>query len=140
MTAAEVLDAKTELKAMHDVTEGGLLGGMAEMAEASGCGFRVESEALPAGEAPKRICEVFDIDHRRCVGAGSMIMAVKNGREDVLIDHLQSKDIPAAVVGEWTSADEGNILIENGKENLFEFDGHDPYWNAFFKAMEKGWK
>lgn len=140
LKASEILEPGTQLKAMHDVTEGGLLGAIAEMAEASGCGFRVESEKLPSGEAPKRICELFGIDHRLCVGAGSMIMAVAPGVEKDLVAHLQANGIPAAVVGEMTTEAEDSILIEDGEEQPFEFDGRDPYWNAFFKAMEAGWK
>lgn len=138
LEAAEVLAPNNELKAMHDVTEGGLLGGISEMAQASGCAFRVDSDKLPVGEAQKQISEVFDIDHRLCVGAGSMIMAVEAGREEALINHLKDQSISAAVVGEMISGVE-NVLIENGQEKSFEFDGNDPYWNAFFEAMEKGW-
>lgn len=138
LAAAEVLTPNEELKAMHDVTEGGLLGGIAEMALASGCSFNVDSDKLPIGEAQKQICEVFEIDPRRCVGAGSMIIAVKPGQEQALVNHLEDQSIPATVVGEMTSEKE-NVLIEDGQEKSFEFDGNDPYWNAFFEAMEKGW-
>lgn len=138
--AAEVLEPNKELKAMHDVTEGGLLGGISEMAEASGRGFRVYNEKLPAGEAPKRICELFEIDHRLCVGAGSMVMAVSAGQEQALLNHLHDQSIPAAVVGEITTKEEGQIVIEDGQEQMFNFDGNDPYWNAFFEAMDRGWK
>ncbi len=139
LAAAGVLEPNTELKAMHDVTEGGLLGGISEMAEASGCGFRIENEHLPAGETPKKIAELFEIDHRLCVGAGSMAIAVQNDKADHLVEQLQKQSIPAAVVGEMTPEDEGNLLIENGEEKEFSFDGKDPYWNAFFKALEEGW-
>jgi hydrogenase maturation factor len=140
LEATMVLEPNTELKAMHDVTEGGLLGGISELAEASGCGFRVESDQLPVGETPQKICELFDIDHRLCVGAGSTIMAVAAGQEDVLLHHFNEQSIPATVVGELTEKSEGTILIEDGMETSFEYDGNDPYWNAFFEAMEKGWK
>jgi hydrogenase maturation factor len=139
LAAAEVLVPNKELKAMHDVTEGGLLGGISEMAEASNCGFRVENDKLPVGEAPKQICDLFEIDHRLCVGAGSMIIAVAAGQEEALVNHLDDQSIPAAVAGTMTSEEE-NILIEDGQEKTFEFDGNDPYWNAFFEAMEKGWR
>lgn len=140
LAAAEALEPNTELKAMHDVTEGGLLGAISEMAEASACGFRVDDEKLPAGEAPQQICELFEIDHRLCVGAGSMIMAVQKGKENNLVSHLREQSIPAAVVGEMTSEDEGFTLVESGEERAFSFNGKDPYWNAFFKATEAGWK
>lgn len=138
--ATDVLENKTELKAMHDVTEGGVLGAIAEMAEASGCGFRVDDSKLPVGKAPKQVAELFEIDHRFCVGAGSMIMAVKPGSEEKLIKHLESKSIPATVVGEITKTSSGKTIIENGEEKEFMFDGTDPYWAAFFKAMNAGWK
>lgn len=140
LTATDVLEPNTELKAMHDVTEGGLLGAIAEMAEASGCGFRVYDKELPAAKAPRQICKLFEIDHRLCVGAGSMIMAVQKGREQALVDHLQEHSIPAATVGEMTPESNGCTIIENGEAKPFAFDGNDPYWNAYFKAMEDGWK
>ncbi len=125
---------------MHDVTEGGVLGAISEMAEASGCGFTVDDSKLPVGEAPKQIAELFEIDHRFCVGAGSMIMAVKPGCEDQLVNHLESQSIPAAAVGEMTEVSSGQKIIENGEKKDFLFDGTDPYWAAFFKAMKAGWK
>lgn len=140
MTAVKVLRNTTELKAMHDVTEGGVLGAISEMAEASGCGFRVYNNKLPVGDVQRKITEYFEIDHRFCVGAGSMIMAIRKGKEDVLIDHLEAKDIKATVVGEFTQKDEGNTIIEQDEEKTFKFDGDDPYWNAFFKAFKAGLK
>ncbi len=140
LAASEILENKTELKAMHDVTEGGVLGAIAEMAEASGCGFVVDDGKIPTGEAPKRIAELFEIDHRICVGAGSMIMTVKSGCEEKLIKYLERKSIPATVVGEMTEESSGRTIIENGEENDFSFDGTDPYWEAFFKAMKAGLK
>lgn len=140
LAAAEMLVPNKELKAMHDVTEGGLLGGISELAEASGCGFRVDSDKLPVGEAPQAICNFFEIDHRLCVGAGSMIMAVAEGQEQSLVNHLQEQDIPATVVGEVITKEEGEILVEDGEEHEFKFNGRDPYWSAFFEAMEAGWE
>lgn len=140
LKAAEILENKTELKAMHDVTEGGILGAIAEMAVASDCGFRVENERIATGNAPLKIAELFEIDHRRIVGAGSMIMAVKSGLEQKLIDHLQENDIAATVIGECTGKSEGFTIAENGKEKPFQFEETDPYWGAFFKALNAGWK
>ncbi len=140
LAAAECLAPRTELKAMHDVTEGGLLGGIAEMAEASGCGFTVGSDRLPVGEAPLGITQLFEIDHRFCAGAGAIIMAVCKGSEEKLIEHLRRQSISAVAVGKMEPAEEGHTLIEEGEKQSFDYDGEDPYWNAFFNAMEKGWK
>lgn len=140
LAAAAVLKPNQELKAMHDVTEGGLLGAICEMAGASGCGFEVENEKIPVEEVPRKINGLFEIDPRYCVGAGSMIMAIKPGTEEKLLSHFESKSVPAAVVGQMTTKDSGfkNIVEEKEKEVIF--DGTDPYWGAFFKALNEGWK
>ncbi len=140
LTAAEILENNTELKAMHDVTEGGVLGAIIEMADASGCGFRVYDDQLPVGDVQRKISDFFEIDHRFCVGAGSMIMAVKKGKEIALINHLNSKSITATLVGEMTNKNEGCRIVENDEEKAISFDGNDPYWEAFFKAFKSGLK
>ncbi len=139
LAAARALEPNSQLKAMHDVTEGGLLGGIWEMAKASGCGFRVQDDKLPVGEVPRAICELFEIDPRLCVGAGSMILSVANDRADGLVERLEADSVPAAVVGEMRPAREGFILVEDDAEQSFSFDESDPYWGAYFKAMEAGW-
>lgn len=140
LAASEILENKTELKAMHDVTEGGVLGAIAEMAEASGCGFKVDDAKIPVGEAPKKIAELFEIDHRFCVGAGSMIMAVKPGCDEKLVEYLESQSIPATIVGKMTDVSEGRKIIEQEEVKEFSFDGTDPYWAAFFNAIKEGKK
>jgi len=139
LLAREVLEPNRELKAMHDVTEGGVLGAILEMAQASGCGVCINDESLPLGEAQRQITALFGIDPRFCVGAGSMVMAVKKGKEEAVLQHLHSSQIPAAVVGEFTPKENGHIIIENGVENPLSFDGRDPYWEAFFKAYKANW-
>lgn len=139
LESVKVLKPKVELKAMHDVTEGGMLGAVSEMAEASGCGFIIDNAKIPVSEASRSIAQLFDIDHRLCVGAGSMIMAVKSGVENKLIEHLNSQSIPAAAVGKMTPKEKGRILIEDGEGKEFTYDGTDPYWNAFYNALNDGW-
>jgi hydrogenase maturation factor len=140
LQAVEILQNNTELKAMHDVTEGGVLGAIYEMATASGCGFRIDNDKLPLGEAQKQIMQLFNLDHRFCVGAGSMVMAVKKGKEENLVKHLHSKGTKATIVGELIAKEEGFRISEQGQEKEFYFNGKDPYWEAFFKAFKAGLK
>ena len=133
--ASEILIPNVELRAMHDVTEGGLLGAISEMASASGCGFVIHNDRLPVSPVVQAVAEVFEIDPRFCVGAGSMIMAVKEGYESKLITHLQAHAIEATAVGQFSALHEGCRIIENEEEKPFVFNGKDPYWEAFFKAF-----
>ncbi|MEM3594859.1 MAG: AIR synthase-related protein, partial [Candidatus Jordarchaeaceae archaeon] len=50
---------------MHDPTEGGLIGGLVEMAEASNVGFRIEEELIPVAEETRDICSLLRIDPLR---------------------------------------------------------------------------
>lgn len=140
LSAANFLLPKKELKAMHDVTEGGVVGAICELAQASGCGFRINDDLLPLGEAQQKITELFQIDHRFCVGAGSMVMVVKPGKEKSLVKHLQTQSIKATVVGEMTPLEEGYLIVEQGQEKTIDSDIKDPYWGAFFKAYHDGLK
>jgi hydrogenase maturation factor len=140
LLASEILESNNELNAMHDVTEGGVLGAIYEMAYASSCGFRIYNNSIPTGETQKMIMDLFEIDHRFCIGAGAMIMSVKKGKENTLINHLESNSIKATVVGEFTAQEDGYRIIENGIDKEFVFDGVDPYWQAYFKAVKDGSK
>src|SRR5690625_7967653 len=115
---------------MYDVTEGGVLGAISEMAEASGCGFRVEDHKIPSSVAPRRIAQLFKFDHRLSFGAGSMIMAVKPGSEQRLIRHLQNHSIPATAVGRMTAPAAGRQIVGKGEGDGLGFDGIGPLVNG----------
>lgn len=125
---------------MHDVTEGGILGAIYEMAMASGCGAFLHEDQLPIGEAQQAVCGLFGIDPYSCVGAGSMIMAVKPGREEQLLLTLQQNNIKATLVGQFTAKAEGIRMQKKDELASLGQPGADPYWNAFFHALKNGWK
>jgi len=129
-----------EITAMHDVTEGGMLGAIYELAVASGNGAIVYNDRLPIGETQKQICGLFSIDPRYSIGAGSMIMAVKKGNENEVIARLKIKNIECTVVGELTEKEYGITIIENDEEKALAYVEKDPYWHAFFEALRTGWK
>ncbi|MEQ9437917.1 MAG: AIR synthase family protein [Cyclobacteriaceae bacterium] len=138
--ATKALQPNTELTAMHDVTEGGVLGAISEMAGASNCGFLVHHDQLPVSPTVQAVAKVFKIDPLYCVGAGSMIMAVKESCASRLKAYLEAHMIEATVVGQFTALSEGCRMVEDGEEKPFAFDGKDPYWEAFFKALNDGWR
>jgi len=140
LLAAQTLKLNAELRAMHDVTEGGVLGALAEMATASGCGFEVDADAIPVGEEVKAVTDLFEIDPLLSIGAGSMVMALREDAWEKLDAAFKKAGISATVVGRFTEASSGQILVKNGEQQSFEFDGEDPYWMAFFNALNAGWK
>ncbi len=126
--------------AMHDVTEGGVLGAIYELAVASGNGALIRNEQLPVSEVQSAICKAFDLDPRYCIGAGSMIITCRKGTAGEVINRMLKENIPCTEVGEICEQQEGIRLLEQGKETALVYMTEDPYWAAFFRAFQEGWK
>lgn len=141
LAAARLNASEPCVTAMHDVTEGGMLGAVYEMAAASGKGARIYNHRLPIGDVQNEICQLFSIDPRYTIGAGSMIMTVKKGFENKIITDLEHHDIDCRVIGEITEAANGIELIDaDGTSSPLAYQRTDPYWNAFFTALKNNWK
>ena len=126
--------------AMHDVTEGGVLGAIYEMAMASRCGVTIEEAAIPVGAAQQSICNLFAIDPKYVVGAGSMIIAVEYEAKEQVLQQLHAHNIPAVIAGSFTEEKEGKIVVTANGKTALTHPGTDAYWNAFYQAIQKGWK
>ncbi|AFR36121.1 AIR synthase family protein [Riemerella anatipestifer] len=129
-----------EVTAMHDVTEGGVLGAIYELTKASDNGAVIYYDQLPLAEVQKEICNLFDIDPRNCIGAGSMIITCKKEFVANVVSRLEARGIPCVPVGELCGKEYGMKLIKNDEVTEFEYLEKDPYWEAFFKALKRGWK
>lgn len=129
-----------KITAMHDVTEGGIIGAIYELATASGCGVEINPYAIPNGEAQKQVCEVFDLNPHYCIGAGSMIITAPP--DDVRAVHhiLEEHNIQVTELGKITDKKAGLQIIEEGHKKPLNHPQTDPYWEAFFNAFKKGWK
>jgi hydrogenase maturation factor len=140
LIASRTLKKNTELTAMHDVTEGGILGAAMEMATASNCGLEIYSEEILVGEEQIKIAALFNLDYREIIGSGSMLMAVKPNHVSTLIKALKKEGIPAVKIGVFTNEKERFMLNEDGKSQRLVHKEQDPYWAAFFNAFKKGLK
>nr|WP_067060147.1 AIR synthase-related protein [Mucilaginibacter sp. L294] len=129
-----------QVTAMHDVTEGGVLGAVYEMAVASGLGVRIRNEDLPSGIAQQQVTQLFGIDERFCIGAGAMIIAANPGTERHVLEALAARQIKGTVIGEFTDKAEGLRLVSDGRNEQMPYYEKDPYWAAFFWALKKGWR
>lgn len=129
-----------DVTAMHDVTEGGVLGAVYELAVASGNGVCLYNDAIPVGEVQQEVCNLFNLDPRYVVGAGAMIITVKKGFEQTVIDRLEKENIACTVIGELKPKEKGKKIIVNEVEEDLIYLERDPYWNAFFEAYKNGWK
>jgi hydrogenase maturation factor len=128
------------ITAMHDVTEGGVLGAIYELAIASGNGARIDNEKLPVGEVQTAVCKIFDLEPAYCIGAGAMIITCKKESADNIIRRLTDHNIPCVEVGEILEKEAGIRLADNGTESDLQYREEDPYWATFFNAFHSGLK
>ncbi len=116
---------------MHDATEGGVLGGLLEVATAAGTGLRVDLTAIPIRPEVRSVCDHVGIDPYISISEGTLIATVTGSRGTAFVERLADEGIDAAVVGELTDPAAGRTLVEDGHESELAHPGLDPFWAAF---------
>lgn len=116
---------------MHDATEGGVFGGLLEVAVASEVGLRVELDAIPVRPEVRAVCDHVGIDPYKSISEGTLIATVMPGRAQSFVRALEDQGIEAAIVGEITDASAGHVLADGSGERPLEHPGLDPFWGAF---------
>jgi hydrogenase expression/formation protein HypE len=116
---------------MHDATEGGVVGGLLEVATASGAGMTVQRDAIPVRPEVRAVCDHVGIDPYISISEGTLIATVVPDRAEAFVAALADEDIEAAIVGEVTEASSGRVLVAGGRERELEHPGLDPFWGAF---------
>ncbi len=134
LTAVEVGVRDDGVTAMHDATECGVWGGLAEIAQASGVGLVVDKEKIILGEKAAKICEYFKIDPYTSISEGTLIITCRPHKSKEALGRLDSKGIPATVVGEVVEKEKGTHYFENGRKVEMRHPQVDPFWAAFGKA------
>jgi len=96
--------------AMHDPTEGGVAGGIHELADASKVGFKVFEEKIPIAPETLKICEFFKIDPLQLIGSGSLLISARPDSTSKIVNVLASNNVEASVIGEVSKSPENRIL------------------------------
>ncbi|MBS3815865.1 MAG: hydrogenase, partial [Hadesarchaea archaeon] len=127
-----VRDALTAIEtggvnAMHDPTEGGLAGGLNELADASGVGFKINQDTIPIPSETREICNYLNIDPIRTISSGSLLISVNPEKSGEVIKSLEKESILAVEIGEVLE-DEESRFIDN---EVLEFPEQDELWRIF---------
>ncbi len=137
MTAVNVGVRDNGVTAMHDATECGIWGGLYEIAQAADLGARVDKERIVVEDCVTEICQYFNIDPYASISEGTLIIACREHKAEEVIEVLTKKGIASSVVGELVDPSQGMILVEGGKERKLEHPKVDPFWNAFYSALQQ---
>lgn len=114
--------------AMHDATEGGILGAVWELAECSEKGVTVYADQIPIQDVTKAVCHEAGIEPLQLISSGTMVIAAFDGA--VLVEKLQAAGVAAAVIGKITEQEKK--IIQNGVAKPLEQPKSDALYQAKF--------
>jgi hydrogenase expression/formation protein HypE len=137
MTAVGVGRREHGVTAMHDATECGIWGALFEIGKASNLGVTVEKDKIVLEDGVKEICELFGIDPYTSISEGTLVLTCRPHTADAIVSALANRGIKSSVVGELTPPERGMVLITNGKKGELVHPIVDPFWKAFYSALEK---
>ncbi|MFZ5966087.1 MAG: AIR synthase family protein [Bacillota bacterium] len=124
-----VIGGEVGATSMHDVTEGGVLGAVWELCEASAVGARLYMERVPIAKETDAVCRFFDIDPLKLISSGCMIMTIPKEKEKILLKRLEDKGIKASIIGEITEG--GRYLVDG----LHEIEILPPESDELYKVL-----
>ncbi len=123
-----ILAAAFGVSAMHDMTEGGLLGAALELAAASEVGFVINEDAVPIAPLTHQICRQFGLDPLALLSSGSML--ITSSRASELVRFLNDHKIEAARIG---TIHAGRKALLQRNNELIELPAciEDELWRFF---------
>ena len=134
-----VKDALTAVKAggvhaMHDATEGGVAGGLQEIAWASNVGLIAYENKLNVFPETQAICKALGIDPLRTISSGTLIIAAEDKKAEKIVKSLKQKGIPASIVGKIMSKGKGSFIV---REDGARLDLSTPVKEELWRALQK---
>ncbi len=117
--------------AMHDPTEGGVLNGIHEMADAAGLGARVFEEKITVEPETAKICRFYEVDPLQLIASGALLIAAEPEAAGKIVDALCREHIYADVVGEFNPNPNKRVLLhKDGMADMLPRPVSDHLWIA----------
>ena len=120
--------------AMHDVTEGGVLGAVYEMSVASNLGFEIFEDRIPIDESTTTICSRLSINPLKLIGSGALLIACPKNSSELVTRRLRSAGVECNPIGRFLPLRRGRFLETAGKRiRITENSIQDEIWKALRK-------
>ena len=118
VSAARALcDAVDDIHSLHDITEGGLVTALREVAAASDLGAVLEAESAPALPECAAICAALDIDPLGLIGSGALLATMPAGAVPAALRALDRIGVDGWEIGQMIEPDLGLWLIDRAGEH-----------------------
>jgi len=106
--------------ALHDPTEGGVLNGLWEMAEASDLGIEIWAEKIPVAPATQVICLTLGLDPLKLMSSGTLLVAVERSKRWSVQKALMKSPRKMTEVGKLTARSKGRVIVRRGKREALK--------------------
>ena len=100
---------------LHDLSSGGIFAGLWELGQMAGLGMEVDLKAIPIRQETVEITDVFDVNPYILASAGSLLIAVRDGKK--IVSALEAEGIPSSIIGKLTKGNDR--IIRNEDETRF---------------------
>jgi len=142
MVASSVGIRSEGVTSMHDATEGGVLGGLFELAQSSGRTLTVDVKKIMVSADSSAVCKLFGLDPLVTLSEGTLLIACRPHRSGDVVERLERRRIAACVVGSAGGRAGGRLMLREDGSKAREYSPpkFDGYWQAYANALEKKWK
>lgn len=130
------IGAHVGVHAMHDATEGGVLGAIYEMCEASGKGCRIQVDKINVNPITEKICEYYHINPLKLISSGTMVMSIDSENASALERALLDAEIEYSRVGVVTEESTKKLIMgDSSVEEIYD-EIESPEADELYKVIK----
>ncbi len=126
------------VSSMHDATEGGLLGGLEEMAFASNKAFWVDLDEVGVPKEAAAVCSAYGLDPMTALSEGTLLITCNPAIAWDLKERMTREGIPAFDIGSIRKGSGLWVARKGGRRTRFKAR-EDSYWKTYASGVEAGW-
>jgi hydrogenase expression/formation protein HypE len=116
--------------AMHDITEGGMLGALWEVCSLHGVGAEIFCEKIPIDPITEKICRRLEINPLRLISSGSMLILAEPTKAHKIIAALGETNIEVTDIGFTLDEAAGTMLVTGGEREPIDPPGPDEIYRV----------
>ena len=122
--------------AMHDATEGGVLGGLLEMAAAAGIPVRADVDAVSVPADILGVATELGFDPWYAISEGTLLAAVAPDRVPDVQARWQQEGIHSDAIGVFDASLPHSTVRRQGTDAPLQEPEADPFWDLFFAGLQ----
>jgi hydrogenase maturation factor len=123
------------VNAMHDATEGGVRGGLWEMAMASGLGLEADLDAVAVPDDIACVSGALGFDPWCAISEGTLLAAVAPEAVGKVLAAWKRAGIEGWQIGHFTASASRALVKRDGQRSELGEPGEDPFWALFFAGL-----